>query len=192
MNFYKIDNQCFPVQGRDYCFHYSKLHQYDHPVLEPFQHINSKLVYYTGYVDGNPWNQLANDPTIDDIREARPGKVEQPIFDNRTLLRTRVFDRNAVEREISNIVCWDCHGAYIRNTNSLEVVEMIYQLDPDDIDVGDRERIDLMNNPSKFLDKMPDDHELVMVLAQTLEDYYVRRVDNNYLLMEVNNPMYAP
>lgn len=190
MTFCEIDEQCFPVQGRDYCFHYAKQLKYDNPNLVSFRHINGKPVYYEGD-PVNPWNIVADSPFENDIRAARPEKTEQPVFANRNLVQTWIKDREGAEENISSIACSDYWGAYIRNADTLETVEMIYDINVEDNrDQNDRTdgRSQLVDDAANFLDKMKDNEELVLVGNQGIFETYVRKVDNHYIFVLIQKP----
>jgi hypothetical protein len=75
----------------------------------------------------------------------------------------------------------------------LEVLEIIYDITNDRGESGesgesDKGRTDLMENTSKYFDKMADDEELVLVGNHGFCEIYVRKVDNHYIYIVVSPP----
>lgn len=193
--FHKIVDKCYELFGKQYCFHYANMNEYEQYYLFAFQHIDGKLVEYEGNDLINPWNTLTriHPDYADQVRSEHPPTKQQPIFDNRIMIQTDILDRSKAEEYVSDMVGADYWGAYIRKSDTLEVLEIIYDITNDrgesrESGESDKGRTDLMENTSKYFDKMADDEELVLVGNHGFCEIYVRKVDNHYIYIVVSPP----
>jgi hypothetical protein len=89
------------------------------------------------------------------------------------MIQTYILDRSKIEEYVSYIVKANYCGAYIRKSDTLEVLEIIYDI-TNDRGESDEGRTDLMVNTSKYFDKMADDEELVLVGNHGFYELYVK------------------
>ena len=189
MCIYKILDKCFKYNDDGTCLHHVLYNNiYSKPIIRKCRHTSDQKIIP---VDGNTWVGISYDDH-EKLRSKRPDIPDTPILTKRPIVYTRLFTFNKIIEEIIELVEADCVGVYIRNANTLETIEIIY----DEKDkttyrirslIYDSDPNDDDNMTRQLVNYLKKDEELVIVLSDNVEDDYIRKIsDDQYMMVTID------
>lgn len=186
MNVYQILDGCIPHPYDGTCYHHCLMNNiYETTVINKCRHTPENGVEI---VDDFLWDGVSNE-LFNQIRDMKPTRLRQPILEKRPLVYSKIFNLRQIVEEIVDSAGGDCYGVYVRDADSLETKEIIY-----DYQVEATHRYRKMiydsvpendeNMVQYLLSLLTINDELVLVLGNIVHDDYIRKLnDNQYLFM---------